>query len=227
MLISYLRKIYRRIFCKNLRVTFRNIFKFCIYKFRFLKLKFLLIFSDNVNLILGAALTSQDDWISTNEEWLDISNRKDWFRLFKNQKKVNKAVAEHVFEHLTKDEMRKSLGLIYLHLVENGTLRIAVPDGNHPDPLYRKHTGINGIGADASDHKQFITFEFLEEELKKAGFKCKLIQGYTKEGNLINNDFSTKNGFIMRSRNKSYKKINKLGWEFPDSNTSLIVDAFK
>ena len=227
MLISFLRKIYRKIFYKKLRIIFRNIFKFCIYKFRFLKLKILLLFSDNVNLILGAALTSQKNWISTNEEWLDISKEKDWYRLFKYRRKVKKAVAEHVFEHLTKDEMRNALRLINLHLVKNGTLRIAIPDGNHPDPLYRKHTGINGIGADASDHKQFITFEFLEEELKKTGFKCKLIQGYTKDGNLINNDLSITNGYIMRSRNKFPQKTNKLGWEFPDSNTSLIVDAYK
>ena len=226
MLNSFLRKIYRKIFSEKIRITFRSLFKFCFYKLRFLKLKILLIFSDDVNLILGAALTSQDNWISTNEEWLDISNEKDWYRLFKNQRKVKKALAEHVFEHLTKDEMRNALKLIKLHLVENGTLRITIPDGNNPNPLYRKYAGINGIGADASDHKQFITFESLEEELKKIGFKCKLIQGYTKDGDLINNHLSITNGYIMRSRSESAKKINKSGWEFPDSNTSLIVDAY-
>ena len=192
---------------------------------------FLNLTNRHVNLILGAALTKQNSWFSTNQEWFDIVQKSHWDRLFKSNKspsrnRVKRVLAEHVFEHLTLDEMRNAINLIYKNMVFGGSLRIAVPDGNNPNQEYRNHCGINGIGADASDHKQFITFESIEEELKKIGFKCKLIQGYTKEGNLINNHLSIINGYIMRSRNESAKKINKSGWEFPDSNTSLIVDAY-
>ena len=45
-------------------------------------------------------------------------------------------------------------------MIDGGSLRIAVPDGNNPNKEYRDNCGINGFGADASDHKQFITFEF-------------------------------------------------------------------
>ena len=144
----------------------------------------------------------------------------------KIKESLEKALAEHVFEHLTKEEMACSIKLIHNHLTKNGTLRIAVPDGNHPDKNYRKHTGINGIGADASDHKQFITYEFLKSELENAGFKCILREGYTNDGNLVTKSFSDNLGFIIRSRQNKILNDQK-GWDFVDSNSSLIIDAFK
>ena len=67
-----------------------------------------------VKLILGAALTNQEGWLSTNEEWLDISNKLHWKRLFKGRKLLKRAIAEHVFEHLTKEQMKNAFQLIYL-----------------------------------------------------------------------------------------------------------------
>ena len=67
--------------------------------------------------------------------------------------------------------MRNSLRLIFANMVDGGSLRIAVPDGNNPNQEYRNHCGINGIGADASDHKQFMTYELLSREVEKIGFK--------------------------------------------------------
>ena len=68
--------------------------------------------------------------------------------------------------------MDKAIILIHKHLIKNGNLRIAVPDGNNPNSDYLKNVGINGIGADASDHKQLITYEFLKDFLEKRNFKC-------------------------------------------------------
>ena len=204
----------------------RKIFKIFLYNFRLLKFKAILIFAKEVNIILGAALTSQKDWISTNEEWFDISKKKDWQKLFKNKRKLKRALAEHVFEHLSKSEMRSALNLIYDYLIKEGTLRIAVPDGNHPNPIYREHTGINGKGADASDHKQFITYEYLKSELENCGFKCFLREGYMSDGTLVNEKLTSELGFVIRSRNnKSFNM--KYGWDFESANSSLIVDAYK
>jgi len=226
MLFNLGRVLYKKLLSKKLRILVRNSIKFIIYNFRYLKLKCVLLFGKKVNLVLGAALTSQPRWISTNEQWFDISNKFHWYRLFKNKRKLNKALAEHVFEHLSKEEMSCAINLIYSHLTKNGTLRIAVPDGNHPDPTYRKHTGINGIGADASDHKQFITFEYLKNQLESAGFKCILREGYTNQGELVSKPLPNELGIIMRSR-KNISPIKQDGWDFIDSNSSLIVDAFK
>ena len=226
MLINKGKLIYRNIVPKKLRILVRKILKIILYNFRFLKFKIILIFAKEVKIILGAALTSQKDWISTNEEWFDISKKADWQRFFKNKKKLKRALAEHVFEHLTKSEMKTALNLIYDNLIKDGTLRIAVPDGNHPNPQYREHTGINGIGADASDHKQFITFEYLKSELENCGFKCVLREGYKSDGSLVNEKFNSELGFIIRSRNnKSFNM--KYGWNFENANSSLIVDAYK
>ena len=226
MFINKVKLIYKKIISKRLRVLIRKIFKIFLYSFRFIKLKFILLFSKEVKLILGAALTSQKNWISTNEEWFDISKKKHWERLFKNKIKLKRAIAEHVFEHLTKEEMKSAFNLVYIHLIKNGTLRIAVPDGNHPDPIYRQHTGIGGLGADASDHKQFITYEYLKSELENCGFTCFLREGYRADGILISEKIPPELGFVIRSRKNNSLAI-KNGWDFDDSNSSLIVDAYK
>ena len=86
---------------KRERLLIKKIFKYFYYKFRFFKLKTYLFFTrDSVNLILGAALTNQKGWFSTNEEWLDICKEDHWNRLFKSKKRVKRVLAEHVFEHL-------------------------------------------------------------------------------------------------------------------------------
>ena len=220
--------IYRHIFPKELRIFFRKSVKFFYYKFRFINLKLNLIFTKNyVNLILGAALTKQKGWFSTNEDWLDISRENHWRRLFNSKKRVKKILAEHVFEHLTLQEMQNALKLIYENMALGGSLRIAVPDGNNPNFEYRKNCGINVIGADAADHKQFITFELLKREASKVGFEVQLIEGYLNNKQLITREFDYDLGYVMRSRKNLNNISSKDGWNFPDANTSLIVDCFK
>ena len=219
--------LYRRLIPQRIRIIIRAIIKFIYYRFRYFKLKtYLYITNKNVDLILGAALTKQKGWFSTNEGWLDISKQKDWERLFNSKKRVRKIFAEHVFEHLTFDEMRNALELIYQNMIYGGSLRIAVPDGNNPNDEYRKHCGINGIGADAKDHKQFLTFEILSKEVSQAGFEFKLIEGYLRNKKLISREYSNELGYIVRSRRNKKNKPKK-GWDFVDSNTSLIIDCFK
>ena len=123
--------------------------------------------------------------------------------------------------------MRNALKLIYENLILGGSLRVAVPDGNNPNFEYRKNCGINGIGADAEDHKQFITFELFREEALKVGFEVKLIEGYLKNKQLIFEEFDYDLGYVMRSRKNINNLLPKEGWDFTDANTSLIVDCFK
>ncbi len=225
---SKLTYLYRNSFPKELRIFFRKLIKFFYYKFRFINLKLNLIFTKKyVNLIIGAALTKQKGWFSTNEEWLDIAREKHWNRLFNSKKRVKKILAEHVFEHLTLQEMQTALKLIYENMILGGSLRVAVPDGNNPNFEYRKNCGINGIGADAADHKQFITYELFSEEALKVGFEVKLIEGYQKNKQLISEEIDFELGYVMRSRRNINYLLSKEGWNFPDANTSLIVDCFK
>lgn len=218
---------YRTFFSIRVRLIIKKIFKFFYYNFRFFKIKTYLFFSeDTVNIILGAALTTQKGWFSTNEEWLDISKDQHWNRLFNSKKRVKRVLVEHVFEHLTIEEMRNSLRLIFANMVNGGSLRIAVPDGNNPNPEYRKNCGINGIGADASDHKQFLTYEFLRREVEQIGFHHNLIEGYLENKELVSKSVNNDLGRVIRSRRNS-TILSKKGWNFYDSNTSLIIDCFK
>ena len=210
----------------SFRLNARKILKFFLYKLRFLKLKTAIHTNKEVKIILGAALTSQKGWFSSNEEWLDITNPIHWQRLFSKRRNLSNAVAEHVFEHLTEREMEKALFLIHKYLKKKGTLRIAVPDGNHPDSDYRKNTGIKGIGPDASDHKQFIKYEFIKEVLERKGYSCNLIEGFLFDGRLIQNKINNDFGYINRSRSNK-KSMHQKDLYFKDENTSLIIDAIK
>lgn len=227
--VIFILNLYRNKIPKRQKILLKKIFKFFYYKFRFIKLiVFLNLTNKNVNLILGAALTKQKGWFSTNEEWLNIVKQSHWERLFNSKKqRVSKVLVEHVFEHLTLEEMRNALNLIYKNMVYGGSLRIAVPDGNNPNEEYRNHCGINGIGADASDHKQFITFELLSNEAEKIGFKCNLIEGYQKNKKLISKSLNRNLGDVIRSRSNKNIIQPKDGWGFPDANSSLIVDCIK
>ena len=115
--IVNLKSIYRFIFPRHFRSVARIFFKYVLYNYRFLKLRLALISNKPVKLVLGAALTSQPGWFSTNEQWLDISKESDWYRLFRNKPCISNAVAEHVFEHLTVIEMRESFRLLYKYLI--------------------------------------------------------------------------------------------------------------
>lgn len=231
--INFNLNLYRRSLSKGQRIAVKKLFKFFYYKYRFIKLKiFLNLSNKDVNLILGAALTKQKSWFSTNQEWFDIVQKSHWDRLFNANKsptrnRVKRVLAEHVFEHLTLYEMRSAMNLIYKNMVFGGSLRIAVPDGNNPNQEYRNHCGINGIGADASDHKQFITFELLRDEVEKIGFKCILIEGYLENKKLISIPFKCELGHVMRSRSNQTIIHPKEGWGFVDANSSLIVDCLK
>ena len=111
----FLKNLYRLI-PKSIRLHLRKGLKYFVYKYRFLNLKLGIYLEKDIKLILGAALTNQKGWFSTNEEWLDIANKKHWERLFHTKNSVNNIVAEHVFEHLTIDEMKNSINLIYMYL---------------------------------------------------------------------------------------------------------------
>ena len=171
IIFSSLKKSYRALVPLWIRDLNRFCLKRVVYFYRFLQLYVVSRYShQQLCIVLGSALTSFEGWYSTNEEYLDITKSKDWKRMFGQCERVSKMVAEHVL-HFTIDEMIIALRLCYKYLDQSGTLLVAVPDGNHPDETYRIHTGINGIGADASDHKQFISFESFSCLLNRLVFR--------------------------------------------------------
>lgn len=129
-------------------------------------------------------------------------------------------------EHLSEKEMMTALGHIADNISEKGgRIRIAVPDGYHPDPVYLRHVEINGIGDDALDHRQLLNVDTLSAHLREAGFEPVHLEGYTRDGVLVQKPYDTADGFVRCSRANPKRKNNP--WKFPDADTSLIVDGIK
>jgi predicted SAM-dependent methyltransferase len=196
------------------------------YRWRALAIRHPVSRNQRIKIIVGAAETFQTGWYSTNEQWLDISARSDWNKVFRGKRLITHVVAEHVFEHLTYVESQQALANISAHMVDGGRVRIAVPDGYHPDPAYQKHVGIGGIGDDAADHKQLLNADVLATLLREAGFRPLVVEGYDSAGRLITEPYSKEDGLIRRSRANRAAGLLP-AWNFVDADTSLIVDGIK
>jgi predicted SAM-dependent methyltransferase len=216
----------KRLVPKKVKKRVRNSIKFVKYRWRRFEIRRPVARDEKIKLIVGAAETYQPGWYSTNEQWLDITNRSDWNKVFQGKRLITHVVAEHVFEHLTYDECRQALSNMSAHMMEYARIRIAVPDGYHPDPTYQANVGVGGTGADAVDHKQFLNVDVLSTLLRESGFEPEIIEGYDRKCRLVTTPYSTDDGFIGRSRSNPNSGPTS-GWDFIDSNTSLIVDGIK
>ncbi|MFW8744742.1 hypothetical protein [Mesorhizobium japonicum] len=217
----------KNIIPNSIRYRFRQYQKITVYFWRRQRIRLPVATGSQIKIIIGAAMTSQKGWFSTNEQWLDITKPEDWRHVFHGKALLTHVLAEHVFEHLTEEGMYFALRLINQHMKSGGRIRIAVPDGNHPDPRYIRHVGIGGIGADAEDHKQLINCNLLMKALDASGFSPKLMEGYQDNGDLVAMPIDIESGVIVRSRSNHLSMASRSGWAFPDANTSLIVDGIK
>jgi len=199
----------------------RSASKVIRYRYRRARIRYAVAHQSEVKIILGAAETSQPGWYGTNEQWLDITKPGDWTAIFGERRIVSHAVAEHVFEHLTPDETMRALTLIASYLTPRGRVRIAVPDGYNPNSEYLRNVCVGGVGDDAADHKQLLNVDVLSFALRRAGFEPRQVEGYQKDGSLVQERWSDADGFIRRSRQNAPNPA----WKFPDATTSLIVDA--
>jgi YD repeat-containing protein len=169
-------------------------------------------------VIVGAGESQFTGWIATEYPALDITNPEDWQRYFTPQS-IRRILAEHVLEHLTTEQLRQFLHAVRPYLTHDARIRIAVPDGFHPDPLYIEYVRPNGSGAGSDDHKVLYTCEMLSAEVKRAGFDCQLLEYYDTTGQFHRNEWDAADGFIERT--DGTRTLD--GKQF--SYTSLIVDC--
>ena len=160
-------------------------------------------------------------WILTDIELLDITCESNWFRLFSGIRLTN-IMAEHVWEHLTESDTFLANKNCHKFLKPGGVLRIAVPDGYHPDKSYIQWVKVGGNGPGADDHKILYNYIIMKRNLEKAGFRINLIEYWDENGKFHQTDWSHEAGFIRRSKN--YDERNSSG---ELKYTSLIVDAIK
>lgn len=179
-------------------------------------------FYDELKVIVGANQTSQKGWIATNRNYLDLLVEDDWIDLF-GERKIHSIVGEHVWEHLTYADGVIAASNCYKYLKKGGKLRIAIPDGNHPNPHYINWVKVNGCGDAADDHKELYTHQTLKRMLKEAGFKqIEKLEYFDDEGNFHAKEWKIEDGFIKRSM-----KNDPRNWRGNIVYSSLIIDAIK
>lgn len=172
-------------------------------------------------LIVGSGVTNYEGWLATDKDFFDITNREIYVNLLKG-KKISKVLAEHVFEHLSQEDLKKALNNIYEFLEIEGVLRIAVPDGFHKDKKYINAVKPSGTGPGADDHKHLFTYQSLGNLLKGVGFDINLIEYWDESRKFHSTYQNDENGYIQRSYINDKRNSNG-----NPNYTSLIIDAIK
>lgn len=161
------------------------------------------------------------EWYATDIHTLNITNEREWKKLLYSHR-IDNIMAEHVWEHLTEEDTILAIRNCYKYLKKKGNLRLAVPDGFHPDKEYIGYVTPGGNGAGADDHKILYNYLTLKKKLEEFGFKVRLLEYWDEQGNFHFTDWTDEGGHITRS--KRYDRRNKNGVL---NYTSLIVDALK
>jgi predicted SAM-dependent methyltransferase len=152
----------------------------------------------SLRIVVGSSGVFEPGWIPTNIDTLNLLKRRDWEDLFRPNS-INAILAEHVWEHLTLDEGLLALKHCFEFLKSGGYLRIAVPDGFHPDPGYLEYVRVNGSGSGADDHKVLYNHRILGDLLAKAGFKAEPLEYFDESGAFHAVEWNPETGKINRS----------------------------
>jgi predicted SAM-dependent methyltransferase len=172
-------------------------------------------------IVLGASRQCIPGWISSEIDFLNLLKANDWERFFEVSS-IDALLGEHVWEHLTPQDGLRAAKTCYRYLKPGGYLRVAVPDGLHPDPAYIDHVKIGGTGAGADDHKALYTYQTLKELFQEAGFYVRLYEYFDEEGHFHCEKWNPEDGMISRSA-----KFDERNCDGTLNYTSIIIDAIK
>jgi predicted SAM-dependent methyltransferase len=174
-----------------------------------------------LKIVLGSSGVPVSGWLLTDMNQLNIVLDKDWGRYFQPSS-VDAILAEHVWEHLTSEQAMEAARNCYAFLRPGGRLRLAVPDGLHPDPEYIDAVKPMGSAKGSDTHKILYTCNSLEQLLESAGFTTNVLECFDDEGNFVSADWDPRDGMVRRSaRFDSRNHDGQLRY------TSVIIDAFK
>ena len=174
-----------------------------------------------LKLIIGAGSTRYPGWIATDLPAFDIRQRSDWAALFQPAS-IDRMLAEHVFEHLTAAQLGAFLSMARAYLKPAGVIRIAVPDGYHPDAAYIERVRPGGSGEGAQDHKLLYNCDQLASLIRAQGYQCRLLEHFDASGRFQRREWRAEDGFVLRSAKHDPRNAGgKLAY------TSLIVDCWR
>jgi len=173
-----------------------------------------------IKIIIGSSRTKCEGWFSSEQYFLDIRKESNFRKILK-EKKINRLLAEHVLEHLTEEELSKAIRNFYLYSTENVNIRIAVPDGNHPDTDY-----IKSVQPDTElmshGHQVLFNYQSLLDAFRIQGFEAQLLEYWDENRQFHSIYQNDEKGFIYRSFLNDSRNI-----KGEPNYTSLIVDFFK
>lgn len=175
-----------------------------------------------LRVIIGAGQQTYAGWIATQKEQLDLLDRTTWEAFF-GERRADALLCEHVWEHLTLDEGKAAATLCYEYLRDGGRLRVAVPDGNFPDPAYQRLARAQ-VPPDhpAADHKTVYDYHLIREVFEGAGFVVDVLEYCDEDGRFHYNHWEASQGMIYRSLRFDHRNTGgTLGF------VSLIIDAIK
>lgn len=173
-----------------------------------------------LNIIIGSEKTAYPNWLPTNIESLNLLEKSSFQNLF-GEKKATKFLAEHVFEHISYANALIALKNCFEFMEKGGSIRIAVPDGFHPNKDYIDMVKPGGHGEGADDHKLLYDYHQLSKVLEDAGFRVQLLEYYDEQHQFHFTDWKSEDGHILRSRRFDKRFNEPLGY------SSLIIDGIK
>lgn len=177
-----------------------------------------------MKIIIGAGRTTQSGLVSTQQAELDVLNRADFERMFAAQE-AEAFLAEHVWEHMTREEGERAAKNCYDFLKAGGYMRVAVPDKNFRNEWYQDMVKVGGNGDPqhpSYSHKIVYDYKTLKAVFEQAGFSVELLEYCDENGDFHYTHWNEADGRIGRSlRFDTRNSQEKLGM------VSIIIDAKK
>lgn len=177
-----------------------------------------------LKVIIGAEQDSQEGWVSTQLDTLNVLNLDDWQKNFAKNS-IDCLLAEHVWEHMTFEDGIQAAKNCFRYIKPGGYFRCAVPDINFDNDWYQDLVQVGGPGpADhpAADHKIVYDYKQLKSVFEQAGFEVELLE-YCDENKVFHYKYWNElDGRIKRSYRFSPRNTeHELGM------VSIIIDAKK
>ena len=176
---------------------------------------------DDLKIIIGAAATKQKGWLSTDLFLLDLTNPHSFSSLL-SPESVNCFLAEHVWEHLSERDAKIAAAVCFKFLKPGAYLRVAVPDGYHPNLSYIDHVKPGGTGPGADDHKLLYTHLTLADVFTSAGYEVHVYEYFDIEGKFNFREWNPEGGLVRRSIRFDPRNI-----DGQPIYTSIVLDAIK
>jgi len=189
------------------------------------KEKFLSLLATKKNkplkIVIGSGQRFTESWIPSEAHFIDLLKPKTWLKYFK-EGQIEALLAEHVWEHLTPEQGKIAAKTCHQFLKTGGRLRVAVPDGFHPDQDYIDYVKPGGHGYGADDHKILYTYKSFSALFSDCGFNVEALEYFDEHGQFHSKNWAIEDGYIYRSIR--YDDRNKDG---EPNYTSLILDVTK